>query len=189
MLPSCAQELLWQVTPPHLSAAERCISLRLFFLYILLLFCLHFHECADASTFPLSPTPHVACAVLGTEDDNGNFLVQDCELCYAGIPPPPPPHGLSGQLLFVSGLRLGGSASDAGAQLLLEWLAGFCGSVSGSISACVVLGNCCAFRSVAFFMFSHRVSSITNSKLAAFHSFVCRKSHFLQRRCRPTGRA
>jgi hypothetical protein len=88
-------------------------------------------------------------AVLGTEDDNGNFLVQDCALCYAGVPPTPPAHQLTGQLLFVSGLRLGGSASDAGAYLLLEWLAGFCGSMSGSISACVVLGNCCAFRWIA----------------------------------------
>ena len=85
--------------------------------------------------------------VLGSEDDNGNFLVQDCGLCCAGVPPPPPAHGLTGQLLFVSGLRLGGSASDSGANLLLEWLAGFCGSGSGSISACVLLGNGCAFRS------------------------------------------
>lgn len=84
--------------------------------------------------------------VLGTEDDNGNFLVQDGGLCYAGIPPPPPAHHVTGQLLFVSGLRLGGSGSDASASLLLEWLAGFCGSGSSSISACILLGNGCAFR-------------------------------------------
>jgi hypothetical protein len=84
--------------------------------------------------------------VLGSEDDHGNFLVQDCGLCYAGIPPSPPAHQVTGQLLFVSGLRLGGSGSDAAANLLLEWLAGFCGVDSGCISACVLLGNGCAFR-------------------------------------------
>jgi hypothetical protein len=84
--------------------------------------------------------------VLGSEDDHGNFLVQDCGLCYAGIPPPPPSHHVTGQLLFVSGLRLGGSSSDAGAGLLLEWLAGFCGSDSSNICACILLGNGCAFR-------------------------------------------
>jgi hypothetical protein len=93
------------------------------------------------SFYVLTPTP-----VLGTEDDNGNFLVEDFGFCSAGIPPPPPAHQLTGQLLFVSGLRLGGSGSDACANLLLEWLAGFCGSGSRGISACVLLGNGCAFR-------------------------------------------
>ena len=92
-----------------------------------------------------SPPP----PVLGTEDDDGNFLVQDCGMCSAGIAPPPPAPQLTGQLLFVSGLRLGAHGSDACANLLLEWLAGFCGSDSGSISACVLLGNGCAFRWVA----------------------------------------
>lgn len=91
----------------------------------------------------------VICAVIGKEDNDGKFVVEDC--CWAGcdtvscytVNP-----SLSQKLIvFVSGLDLANNASLLHVQLLVDWLNGWLGDpqdqeFAAKIIRVIITGNC-----------------------------------------------
>ncbi|XP_072913398.1 DNA polymerase delta subunit 2 [Hemitrygon akajei] len=87
-------------------------------------------------------------ALLGAEQDDGKFLVED--LCTSDIPPqqPVPPSDTDRYVLLVSGLGLGGKNADSllGMQLLIDMVTGQLGdegeqSSAAKISRVILAGN------------------------------------------------
>lgn len=91
----------------------------------------------------------IICAVIGKEDNDGKFVVED--YCWAGCETISPytvnPLQSEKLIVFVSGFDLANNASLLNVQLFVDWLNGFLGDpqdqeFSSKVIRVIITGNC-----------------------------------------------